>query len=248
MTGRFDALVAWVWQPVKWRICPQKWDFQGRWILLPLRFEAFRYELHQVLDWILKHQLLASRRCNTCRGLPSWTNGNCLDYCIRWTLETLLRFYFRKHSTACDGVFDHWCFHRWCILACRQILYVHRRPVVLPRTDALGISVCFCWAFRGVYFCRNLYTIHMIVISQKNLVKYYGVPICDRVSSSWVALLRFCVRCLLDEMLMHFDHVPSWDFRGPCEWWNNSYYGTLEKNPTRPFWVCAITLPLWIRT
>ena len=167
MTGRFDALVAWVWQPVKWRICPQKWDFQGRWILLPLRFEAFRYELHQVLDWILKHQLLASRRCNTCRGLPSWTNGNCLDYCIRWTLETLLRFYFRKHSTACDGVFDHWCFHRWCILACRQILYVHRRPVVLPRTDALGISVCFCWAFRGVYFCRNLYTIHMIVISQK---------------------------------------------------------------------------------
>jgi hypothetical protein len=63
-----------------------------------------------------------------------------------------------------------------------------------------------------------------------------GVPICDRVSPSWINPVEISSSwCLLDEVLRHFDHAPSMGFPGSVRMVPNSYYGTLEKIPMRPF-------------
>ena len=56
------------------------------------------------------------------------------------------------------------------------------------------------------------------------------VPICDRVSPSWIALLRFCRDwCLLDEVLRYFDHAPLDGISGVrANGEYDSYYGTLD--------------------
>ena len=149
------------------------------------------------------------------------------------------------HMTPCDWFdlirFDSIPFSSW-------VLFFSKNDFTSFRCSC----VVLCIVYRFCVVCIGL--------RWKNQNKHAplpGVPICDRVSPSRIALLRFCwdgacwTKCFGISITL-----PRWDFRGPCKWWIwfllryarfISYRYHIDAI-MRPIWVCTNLLPPWFCT